>query len=105
MSGFQGDAAVPLVGFSVETLAAFNRRTVDLWGVGERWHLPDEGSNNDMFAWLRWVQYRSQPSALGDTTGERSSPLVKIVWYYHTHLAALLNGVRWLKEVQRKRVT
>jgi hypothetical protein len=83
------------------TLAAFNRRTVDLWGVGERWLLPDERSNSDMFAWLGWVQYQTQPLALGDTTGECSSPLAKIVWYYHTHLAPQLSAVRWTQGSQR----
>lgn len=30
--------------------------------------------------------------ALGDKTGERSSPLFKVVWYYHTQLATIPNG-------------
>ena len=34
--GFQGVVIHPLVGFSVDTLAAFNLRRVDLWGAGER---------------------------------------------------------------------
>ena len=33
------------------------------------------------------AQRRSSSLALGDKTGERSSPLFMIVWYYHTHLA------------------
>ncbi|PCH94955.1 MAG: hypothetical protein COB84_06850 [Rhodobacteraceae bacterium] len=33
--------------------------------------------------------------ALGDKTGERSSPLFMIVWYYHTHLAEHLNFNIW----------
>ena len=27
-----------------------------------------------------------------DATGDRMSSLAKIVWYYHTHLATILNG-------------
>lgn len=35
-SGSQGATIRPLNRFSFGKLAAFNRRTVDLWGVGER---------------------------------------------------------------------
>lgn len=69
--------------------------------VQEERNFTCEGSNTDMFAWSRLAQCQSRPSALGDKTGERSSPLFKIVWYYHTHLAAHLSAVRWPQGSQR----
>jgi len=41
------------------------------------------------------AQRRASSLALGDKTGERSSPLFMIVWYYHTHLAVHLNFKIW----------
>lgn len=34
-SGCQGDAIIPLVGFSFNKMAAFNRRTIDLGSQGQ----------------------------------------------------------------------
>lgn len=83
-AGSKGWRSRPLVGPSVETLAAFNRRTVDLWVArGER-HLLGERSNTDLFAWLGRAQCPLQPSALGDGTGSAATPFSSGVVRPHT---------------------
>lgn len=107
-SGSQGATIRPLVGFSVDTLTAFNPRRVDLHELvvgcwGERTS-PRRGIKHRYVCMVVTGSMPISTISFGGYNGGAQQPPCQVRWYYHLHLAAFLNAGSCLQGSQRKRV-